>query len=101
MDKKEIVVFEVKGKEAIFDMEKFCRLNGELTYIGRFANKETSEVIQGTIIQYKGKFYTTEIPFRSGISCSSVDNGMVTTAVELFETDYNPDECKKISDCCF
>ena len=24
---------------------------------------------------------------------------MVTTSVELFETDYNPDECKWIGDC--
>ena len=100
MAKKEALVFEVKGKEAIFDMEKFCRLNGELTYIGRFANKETSEVIHGTIIQYKGEFYTTEIPFRSGIGSGPADkNGIVTTSVELFETDYNPDECKWIGDC--
>lgn len=100
MAKKEARVFEVTGKAAIFDMEKFCRLNGELTYIGRFANKETSEVIQGTIIQYKGEFYTTEIPFRSGIGSGPADkNGMVTTSVELFKTDYIPEECKPVSDC--
>lgn len=94
------IVFELKGKEAIFDMEEFCRLKDELTYVGRFANKETSEVIQGTIIQYNGKFYTTEIPFRSGVGSSPADEeGMVTTSVELFNTDYVPEECKPLSDC--
>lgn len=94
------IVFELKGKEAIFDMEEFCRLKDELTYVGRFANNETSEVIQGTIIQYNGKFYTTEIPFRSGVSSSPADEeGMVTTSVELFNTDYVPEECKPLSDC--
>ena len=94
------IVFELKGKEAIFDMKEFCRLKDELTYVGRFANKETSEVIQGTVIQYNGKFYTTEIPFRSGVGSSPADEeGMVTTSVELFETDYVPEECKPLSDC--
>lgn len=94
------ILFELKGKEAIFDMEEFCRLKDELTYVGRFATKETSKVIQGTIIQYNGKFYTTEIPFRSGVSSSPADEeGMVTTSVELFNTDYVPEECKPLSDC--
>lgn len=94
------IVFKLKGKETIFDMEEFCRLKDELTYVGRFANKETSEVIQGTIIQYNGKFYTTEIPFRSGVGSSPADEeGMVTTSVELFNTDYVPEECKPLSDC--
>lgn len=94
------IVFKLKGKETISDMEEFCRLKDELTYVGRFANKETSEVIQGTIIQYNGKFYTTEIPFRSGVGSSPADEeGMVTTSVELFNTDYVPEECKPLSDC--
>lgn len=94
------IVFELKGKEAIFDMEEFCRLTDELTYIGRFANKETSIIIQGTIIQYNGEFYTTEIPRHSGVGSSPVDEeGMVITSIELFETDYVPEECKSVSDC--
>ena len=94
------IVFKLKGKEAIFDMKEFCRLKDELTYVGRFANKETSEVIQGTVIQYNGKFYTTEIPLRSRVGSSPSDEeGMVTTSVELFETDYVPEECKPLSDC--
>lgn len=94
------IVFELKGKEAIFDMKEFCRLKDELTYVGQFANKETSKVIQGTIIQYNGKFYTNEVPFRAGVSSSPADEkGMITTSVELFETDYVPEECKPVSDC--
>lgn len=93
------ILFELKGKEAIFDMKEFCRLKNELTYIGQFANKETSKVIQGTIIQYDGKFYTNEVPGRAGVSSSADKKGMVTTSVELFETDYVPEECKPLSDC--
>ncbi len=94
------IVFELKGKEAIFDMKEFCRLKDELTYIGRFANKETSKVLQGTIIQYDGKFYTNEVPFRAGVGSSPADEkGMVITSVELFDTDYVPEECKPLSDC--
>lgn len=94
------ILFELKGKEAIFDMKEFCRLKDELTYIGRFANKETSKVIQGTIIQYDGKFYSNEEPFRSGVGSSPADvEGMITTSVELFKTDYIPEECKPLSDC--
>lgn len=93
-------MFELKGKEAIFDMKEFCRLKDELTYVGRFANKETCKVLQGTIIQYDGKFYATEIPLRSGVGSGSADkDGMVTTLVELFETDYVPEECKPLDDC--
>lgn len=94
------IVFELKGKEAIFDMKEFCRLKDELTYVGRFANKKTSKVIQGTIMQYNGKFYTNEVPLRSGVCSFPADEkGMVTTSVELFETDYVPEECKPLSDC--
>lgn len=81
-------------------MKEFCRLKDKLTYVGRFANKETSKVIQGTIIQYDGKFYTNEMPLRAGVSSSPADDeGMVTTSVELFEIDYVPEECKPLSDC--
>lgn len=95
------IVFEHKGKKAVFDMKKFCRLKDELTYIGRFANKETSKIIEGTIIQYNGKFYTNELPFVSGVGSSPADeNGMITTTVELFETEeYVPEKCKPVSDC--
>ncbi|MCI8470842.1 MAG: hypothetical protein HFJ35_05145 [Clostridia bacterium] len=92
------IVFEVTGKKEIIDMKEFCRLKEELTYVGEFANKETSEIIQGTIIQYDGKFYTNEDFLRSGVSWHSKD-GMVTTSVELFKTDYIPEECKPVSDC--
>lgn len=95
-----VMVFEFKGKKAVDDMKEFCRLKEELTYVGRFANKETSEIIQGTIIQHNGKFYTTEIPFHSGVGWSPADEeGMVTTSVCLFKTDYVPEECKPIEDC--
>ena len=94
------IVFKIKEKKAIFDMEEFCRLKKELTYVGRFANKKTSKVIQGTIIQYDGKFYTNEKPFRAGVSSGPADEeSMITTSVELFETDYVPEECKSVSDC--
>lgn len=94
------IVFDLKAREEIDDMEEFCRYKDELTYIGQFAKKETSEVIQGTIIQYDGKFYTTEIPFHAGVSCvPAAEEGMVITSVELFETDYVPEECKPLSDC--
>lgn len=92
------MVFNVTAKEAIFDMKEFCRLNGTLTYIGRFAKKETSEVISGDIIQYGDKLYTTGL---SGVSSSPADtDGMVETTVSLFETkEYVPEECKSLSDC--
>lgn len=95
------ILFELKGKEAVYDMKEFCRLKDELTYIGQFANKETSIVIRGTIIQYDGKFYTNELPGLSGVSSSPADEkGMITTSVSLFETDkYIPEECKSVSDC--
>lgn len=94
------IVFEVKEKKAIFDMKEFCRIKEELTYVGRFANKETSEIIQGTIIQYKGKYYTNEVFLQAGVSCSPADDeGMITTSVSLFEIDFVPEECKKIDDC--
>ena len=95
------IVFEHKGKEAVCDMEEFCRIKDELTYIGKFANKETSKVIDGTIIQYDGKFYTNESPCSSGVSSGPADkNGMVRTVVELFETEeYVPEKCKPVSDC--
>lgn len=95
------IMFEVKGKEAIEDMKEFCRLKSdELTYIGQFANKETSEVIQGSIIKYNGKYYTTETPLHAGVSFLPVDKeGMITTCVELFETDYVPERCKPLRDC--
>lgn len=94
------IVFKLKGKDAILDMKEFCRLSGELTCIGRFADKDTSKVIQGTIIQYNGKFYANEVPFHSGVSISPADeSGMVTTSVELFEIDYVPKECKPLDDC--
>lgn len=94
------IVFELKEKKAVDDMKEFCQLKDELTYIGRFANKETSKVIQGTIIQYNGKFYTTELPFIAGISTYKDTDGMVKTTVSLFETDeYVPEECKSVSDC--
>lgn len=94
------ILFELKGKEAVYDMKEFCRLKDELTYIGEFANKETSIVIRGTIIQYDGKFYTTELPGLSGVSSSADENGMITTTVSLFATDkYIPKECKSVSDC--
>ena len=92
------IVFEVTGKEEILDMKEFCRLKEELTYVGEFANKETSEIIQGTIIQYDGKFYTNEDFLRSGVSWHS-KNGMVTTSVQLFKTSYVPEECKPVEDC--
>ncbi len=94
------ILFELKGKKAIFNMEEFCRLKDELTYVGRFANKKTSKVIQGTIIQYNGIFYTTEIPLLSGVDSSPADeDGMVITSVELFESEYVPEECKPLNDC--
>lgn len=94
------IVFELKANKAILDKKEFCRLKDGLTYVGRFADNKTSEVIQGTIIQYNDKYYSTEIPFRSGISIGSADkDGMVTTYVELFEIDYIPEECKPLSDC--
>lgn len=94
------ILFELKGKASVFDMKEFCRFKNELTYIGRFANKETSKVIQGTIIQYNGKFYTNEVPFHAGVSSSAADEeGMVTTTVELFETNYVPEECKSLGNC--
>lgn len=95
------IVFEHKGKEAVYDMNEFCRLKDELTYIGQFANKETSEVIQGTIIQYDGKFYTNESPGIPGVSFTHLpDEGIVKTTVQLFETDeYVPEKCKPVSDC--
>lgn len=95
------IVFEHKGKKAVFDMKKFCRLKDELTYIGRFANKETSKIIEGTIIQYNGKFYTNELPFVSGVSSVFLkDEGLVKTTVQLFETEeYVPEKCKPLSDC--
>ena len=93
-------VIELKGKTAILDIQEFCQLNDKLTYVGRFANKKTSKVIQGTIIKYNGKFYTNEMPFHSGLACSPADEeGMVTTSVELFKIDYVPEECKPLSDC--
>lgn len=95
------MTFELTGNEAIFDMEKFCRLRGGLTYIGQFSNKNTSKVIPGTIIQYGGEFYTTELLGISGTASFPADaKGMVTTSVTLFETDeYVPEECKSLSDC--
>ena len=76
------ILFELKGQKAIFHMEECCRLKDELTYVGRFANKKTSKVIQGTIIQYNGIFYTTEIPLLSGVDSSPADeDGMVITSV--------------------
>lgn len=57
-------------------------------------------VIPGTIIQYDGKYYTTELPLRAGISSTPKDeNGMVTTSVELFEIECVPEKCKSVSDC--
>ena len=95
------IVFEFTGKDAVFDMKKFCRFKEELAYIGQFANKKTSKVIQGTIIQYDGKFYTNELPGISGVSSSPADEkGMITTSVELFETkEFVPEECKPVSNC--
>ena len=93
------IVFELKGKKAVYDMKEFCRLKKELTYVGRFANKETSKIIPGTIIQYNGKFYTTEIPFHTGLNFSIDEEGLVTTFVRLFKTDYIPEECKPIGNC--
>ena len=95
------LLFELTGKEEISDMKEFCRRKEELTYVGEFANKETSKVIQGTIIQYDGKFYTTELPRVSGIFFAPAkEKGMVTTTVSLFEAkDYVPEKCKSISDC--
>ena len=95
------IVFEHKGKATVCDMEEFCRIKDELTYIGKFANKETSKVIDGTIIQYGGKFYTNELPCSSGVSSGPADeNGMVRTVVRLFETEeYVPEKCKPVSDC--
>lgn len=94
------IVFEVKKSKAIFDMKEFCRFKNELTYVGRFANKETSEVIQGTIFQYNGKYYTNEVFLRSGVGWSSADNeGMITTSVSLFDIDFVPENAKPLSDC--
>lgn len=95
------ITFEVTAKEAIFDMKEFCRLKDELTYIGQFADKETSKVISGTIIQYNGTFYSTELPDLSGVSARTADTeGMVTTTVSLFKTnEYAPEKCKLVSDC--
>lgn len=94
------MVFELKGKKEIDNLEEFCRLNDELTYIGQFADKETSLVIPGTILQYKGVFYSTESPLYAGVSSTPKDeNGMVTTSVELFATSYVPEECKPVKDC--
>lgn len=94
------IVFELKGKEAISDVKEFCRLKDGLTYIGRYADKETSEVIQGEIVQYGGKFYSDEMPFHSGFGCSPADSeGMVTTSLELFDVDYVPGDCKPLGDC--
>jgi len=94
------IVFKLTGKEAVFDMKEFCRLKDELTYVGdKYANKDTGEVIRGSIIQYNNKYYTTELPGRSGISSNSRD-GAITTTVELFETnEYIPAECRPISEC--
>lgn len=93
------IVFELTGKEAVFDMKDFCRLKDELTYVGEYANKDTGDVIWGSIIQYNNKYYTTEFPGRSGISSNSHD-GVITTTVELFETnEYVPEECRPISEC--
>ena len=92
------IVFKLTGKEAVLDMKEFCRLKEELTYVGKYANKDTCEVICGSIIQYRNKYYTTELPGRPGISCNCRD-GITTTTVELFETsDYVPEKCKPISD---
>ena len=93
------IVFELTGKEAVFDMKEFCRLKDELTYVGEYANKDTGEVSWGSIIQYNNKYYTAGLPGRPGIS-SVCRNGITTTTVELFEThDYVPEECRPISEC--
>lgn len=95
------IVFKLTGKEEVFDEKEFCRRIDGLTYVGRFAHKKTSRVIQGTIIQYDGKFYTNELPGVSGFCSSPADeNGIITTSLTLFETtEYVPEECKPVSEC--
>lgn len=92
------IVFKFTGEKAVFDMKEFCRLKEELTYVGEYANKDTGEVIHGSIIQYDNKYYATELPGRPGIS-SVCRDGITTTTVELFEAnEYVPEKCKPISD---
>ena len=92
------LLFYLTGREG-FDIKEFCRQKDNLTYIGEFANKETSKVLLGTIIQYDGKFYSTEEYLHVGLSYSARKQGMVTTSLELFETDYVPEKSKPIGDC--
>ncbi len=84
--------FEITGKKSVVDVEDFCQLTDELTFIGRFANQES--IVIGAIVQYNGKFYATD-----EVSSREVAENMLKTSVSLSEICYIPEEYKLLSDC--
>ena len=87
------ITFELTGKKAVVDVEEFCQIKKELTYVGRFTNRE-SKVIPGAIVQYNGQFYTTEV------TTHDIESGKIQTSVKLIETsEYVPEECQSLTDC--
>lgn len=92
------MVFQVTTDKRIFDIKEFCRLQGELIYVGEFANKQTSRIIPGTIVQFRKVFYTTGY---GGLCSGPADiKGKINTTLILNEmAKYVPKECKPVADC--
>lgn len=95
--------FELKTETKISSIEDFCRSLDKLTYIGQFVNKESFKVIPGHVVQYNGKFYSTETaeedePRLSGFCSSPTKTGIITT-LALFDTEYVPESCIPLETC--
>lgn len=90
---KDNITFEVTRERSILDVEEFCQIVDNLTYVGHYVNTKTSKIIPGVIVQFKGKFYSTEI------YTSNIGKDMIKTVVSLLTTDYYPKYCKSLKDC--
>lgn len=92
--------FKVTSSKPIENPEEFCRMCHEgLTYVGQFVDSASHEVYRGSIIEYKGQYFSTEEAGMPGMCSCTESDGTHTTTLSLFETNFKPFTAIRLENC--